>query len=126
MFDDETTYKNILPVALSFCLDDVAEVRFVAAKNLAKIVLQFLNNPESDYYKKIIQLLDCFALSCHYNYRQLFANMSYRLARNKEFFKTYVLFQLNYLIRDKVVNVRLSVAMVVSKLLSRKSILNLY
>ena len=47
--------------------------------------------------------------------------MCYRLAKIPEFFKTYTLFHLNYLIRDKVVNVRFSVAVLVAKILTKKS-----
>lgn len=45
--------------------------------------------------------------------------MCYKLARNRQFFKTYAMFQLNYLIRDKVVNVRLSVATTIAKMITK-------
>jgi hypothetical protein len=71
IFDDETTYKNLLPVCLNFCLDDVAEVRFKASRRLGKVIIQFVENPESSYYNKVIALLKSFAYSINYHYRQL-------------------------------------------------------
>lgn len=85
VFDDEITYKQILPISLYFCVDDVsiifqqlflfflkkvAEVRFTAAENCSRIIAQLLSN-ESKYKLKCLKILDAFGYSVNYHYRQL-------------------------------------------------------
>ena len=70
VYDDEITYKQIFPISLSFCFDDVAEVRFTASKNCSNIIAQLLSN-QSDYKEKCLRIVESFALSINYHYRQL-------------------------------------------------------
>jgi serine/threonine-protein phosphatase 4 regulatory subunit 1 len=71
VFDVEITYKQILPIALNFCLDDVAEVRFTAAKHISRIILQILLSGDNEYKVKCMKIIEAFANSVNYNYRQL-------------------------------------------------------
>jgi hypothetical protein len=70
VFDEEITYKQIFPISLSFCFDDVAEVRFTAAKHCSNIITQLLSK-ESEYKEKCLKIIELFALSINYHYRQL-------------------------------------------------------
>lgn len=69
VFDDDVTYKQIFPIALNFCLDDVAQVRFKAAKNISGIILQLLK--AENLRDKTMKIIETFAYSVNYNYRQL-------------------------------------------------------
>jgi serine/threonine-protein phosphatase 4 regulatory subunit 1 len=70
VFDDDITYKQIFPISLNFCTDDVAEVRFKSAKNCSKIVSQLLNGNLENYKETTFKIMVAFATSINYHFRQ--------------------------------------------------------
>ena len=70
VYDDDITYKQVFPISLNFCTDDVAEVRFQSAKNCSKIVFQLLSGEIENYKETTFKILSAFATSINYHFRQ--------------------------------------------------------
>lgn len=70
VYDDDITYKQVFPISLNFCTDDVAEVRFKSAKNCSKIVYQLLSGELENYKSTTYKIMVAFATSINYHFRQ--------------------------------------------------------
>jgi hypothetical protein len=70
VYDDDITYKQVFPISLNFCTDDVAEVRFKSAKNCSKIVFQLLSGNMDNYKETTHKIIIAFATSINYHFRQ--------------------------------------------------------
>ena len=70
VFDNEITYKQVFPISLNFCTDDVAEVRFKSAKNCSKLIHQLLTGENSTYKDSTYKIVLSFATSINYHFRQ--------------------------------------------------------
>ncbi len=70
VYDDDITYKQVFPISLNFCTDDVAEVRFKSANKCSKIVYQLLSGEISNYRDTTYKIVLAFATSINYHFRQ--------------------------------------------------------
>lgn len=71
VYDDDITYKQVFPISLNFCTDDVAEVRFESAKKCSKIIYQLLSSLENNNYKETThKIILAFGTSINYHFRQ--------------------------------------------------------
>lgn len=71
VFEDEITFEQILPICVNLCVDEVSEVRVAASKSIYSIIGHFLMHENEEYSKKCLLLLEAFALSVKYTYRQV-------------------------------------------------------
>ena len=71
IFDDVTTYTDILPKCLKYCLDNFSVVRMRAAKKSSRIFLQVVTSKDHTIKFKSLKLLEAFAFSINQIYRQL-------------------------------------------------------
>lgn len=70
LYSDEITYKQVFPISLNFCTDDVSDVRFKGAKYCGKIIYQLLTG-EIEYKLDCLKILKAFATSVSFAFRQL-------------------------------------------------------
>ena len=70
VYNDEITYKQVFPISLSFCTDDVGEVRFKAAKYCGRIIYQLLSG-DIEYRINCVNIVKAFATSINFHFRQL-------------------------------------------------------
>jgi serine/threonine-protein phosphatase 4 regulatory subunit 1 len=120
VFDEETTYNQILPIAMQFCLDDVAQVRFKASKYISRIILHLLS--KGSHVETTLKLIEAFAFSINYHYRQLFVRMCTNIFEDREICEKYIINYLIKLCNDKVVNVRISLSKVLSKIFKKNEL----
>lgn len=116
IYGDEMTYKRIFPIAINFCFDNVSQVRFESAKNNGKLILQLLSS-ESIYSSKTMKVLEAFATSLHYNFRQLFILMCTDIFESHSVYEDYIADLLFDLAFDNVANVRITLAKFIAKLI---------
>ena len=71
VFDNDFTYQLIIPTCISLCVDNFAEVREYACQRISKFFLQFFSR--IDCYKvKIAKVIECFALSYNFRFREMY------------------------------------------------------
>ena len=121
IYTDETTYKRIFPIAINFCFDNCSQVRFESARNNSRIIMQLLSG-EDTYRNKTLQIVEAFARSLHYNYRQLFVLMCSDVFEKEDVYKMYIKDYLYDLAFDKVVNVRITLARFVGKVIKETKV----
>ena len=118
-YADETIYKRVFPIALSLCFDGTSKVRLKAAKNISQMVLQLVSSEKVEYQEKSWKIAKSFAKSINYNYRQSFILMCTDVFLNEEVYKKYFAECLLKLAYDKVINVRISLAKFIYKLVKK-------
>ena len=121
IYTDETTYKRIFPIAVNFCFDNCSQVRFESAKNNSRLIMQLLSG-EEEYRSKTQKIVEAFARSLHYNYRQLFVLMCSDVFEKEDVFKKYIAEYLYDLAFDKVSNVRITLARFIGKVLRETNV----
>ena len=65
-----TTYTEILPRCINYCLDSVNEVRVKSAKYSSKILHQLITSLDREIKIKSLRILEAFAFSLNQIYRQ--------------------------------------------------------
>ena len=109
-----TMFNEIFFMCIQLCFDTVHKVRVKAAKNLSKLLLQFLSS--DDQYKiKAIVIIRMFSTCIHFHFRQLFIFMCKKLIEDESLFMeiTYELIEdLSY---DNISNVRVTLGNFFSK-----------
>jgi len=114
IYDNSTMFNEIFFMCIQLCFDTVHKVRVKAAKNLSKLLLQFLSS--DDQYKiKAIVIIRIFSTCIHFHYRQLFIFMCKKLIEDESLFMeiTYELIEdLSY---DNISNVRVTLGNFLSK-----------
>lgn len=118
-FSDELTYKRIFPIAISFCFDDIDEVRRKSAESNSKMLLQLLTSKATNYKVKTYNIFKSFAQSVNYFYRQLFLLMCVDLLENQELYHECIEELIFDLAFDKVLNVRLALGVFLSKMINK-------
>lgn len=118
-YSDEMIYKRVFPIAMNFCFDDISQVRMKSARHNSKILLQLLSS-ETEYSEKTYKIVKSFAQSINCNYRQLFIRMCTDLFENKELYNNKISELLLDLAFDRVVNVRITLAKFMKKVLKKE------
>ena len=123
-FPENIIYRRVFPIAINFCFDDISQVRFCSSKHNSRIILQLLSGKE-EYKNKTLTIIKSFAQSINYKYRQLFINMCTHLFENEKIFKECISQLLIDLAYDKVPNVKIILARLIHKLLTKEKYKNL-
>ena len=123
-YTDNIIYKRVFPIAINFCFDDVSRVRSISAKKNSRLILQLITGKE-EYRDKTMKIIQSFAQSINFRYRQLFIYMCKHLFENEEVFKTYIADLLLDLAYDKITNVRIILAQFICSLIKKEKYANL-
>ena len=123
-FPENIIYRRVFPIAINFCFDDISQVRFCSSKHNSKIILQLLSGKD-EYKNKTLTIIKSFAQSINYKYRQLFINMCTHLFENEKIFNECIAQLLIDLAYDKVPNVKIILARLIYKLLTKEKYKNL-
>ena len=123
-YTDNIIYKRVFPIAINFCFDDVSRVRSISAKKNSRLILQLITGKE-EYRDKTMKIIQSFAQSINFRYRQLFIYMCKHLFENEEVFKTYIADLLLDLAYDKITNVRIILAQFICGLIKKEKYANL-
>jgi serine/threonine-protein phosphatase 4 regulatory subunit 1 len=118
-YTDNIIYKRVFPIAINFCFDDVSRVRSISARKNSRLILQLITGKE-EYRDKTMKIIQSFAQSINFRYRQLFIYMCKHLFENEEVFKTYISELLLDLAYDKITNVRIILAQFISDLIAKE------
>ncbi|KAL4456953.1 hypothetical protein ABPG74_014591 [Tetrahymena malaccensis] len=117
MFNSETVFRYIMPISFKLCNDTVAIVREEAAKKVHSILLQLLSEKAETseiFFECVVNNIKAFSISNRFNQRQTFVLMCNQLMMYDKIFKEYFMDAFEALSKDKVVNVRISLAHAVS------------
>ncbi|KAL4508405.1 hypothetical protein ABPG72_003709 [Tetrahymena utriculariae] len=117
MFNSETVFRYIMPISFKLCNDTVAIVREEAAKKVHSILLQLLSEKAETseiFFECVVNNIKAFSISNRFNQRQTFVLMCNQLMMYDKIFKEYFMDAFEALSKDKVVNVRISLAHTVS------------
>ena len=117
-YTDNIIYKRVFPIAINFCFDEVSRVRSISAKKNSRLILQLITGKE-EYRDKTMKIIQSFAQSINFRYRQLFIFMCKHLFENEEVFKTYISDLLLDLAYDKITNVRIVLAQFLCDLIKK-------
>ena len=123
-FPENIIYRRVFPIAINFCFDDISQVRFCSSKHNSRIILQLLSGKD-EYKNKTLTIIKSFAQSINYKYRQLFINMCTHLFENEKIFNECIAQLLIDLAYDKVPNVKIILARLIYKLLTKEKYKNL-
>ncbi|EAR99442.2 protein phosphatase 4 regulatory subunit 1, putative (macronuclear) [Tetrahymena thermophila SB210] len=118
MFNSETVFRYIMPISFKLCNDTVAIVREEAAKKVHSILLQLLSEKAETseiFFECVVNNIKAFSISNRFNQRQTFVLMCNQLMMYDKIFKEYFMDAFEALSKDKVVNVRISLAHAVSQ-----------
>ena len=118
-YTDNIIYKRVFPIAINFCFDDVSRVRCISARKNSRLILQLITGKE-EYRDKTMKIIQSFAQSINFRYRQLFIYMCKHLFENEEVFKTYIADLLLDLAYDNITNVKIILAQFISDLVGKK------
>ena len=108
LFDIKTLHNEIMPIVYKLLKDDVYQVRNQACRNFYNVVIQLKSK---DFKKAIEFVLKLFVSESYYD-RQSFIKICEGFMHNQELFHKYFLTQFLTLQRDKILNVRLTLAKV--------------
>ena len=123
-YTDNIIYKRVFPIAINFCFDDVSRVRSISARKNSRLILQLITGKE-EYRDKTMKIIQSFAQSINFRYRQLFIFMCKHLFENEEVFKTYIADLLLDLAYDNITNVRIILAQFIYDLIKKPKYSNL-
>ena len=118
-YSDNIIYKRVFPIAINFCFDDVSHVRSISAKKNSRLIFQLITGKE-EYRDKTMKIIQSFAQSINFRYRQLFIYMCKHLFENDEVFKKYIADLLLDLAYDKITNVRIILAEFITQLIKKE------
>lgn len=114
VYEEDITFELIFPICVKLCVDEVAEVRIHSAKSIKSLIIQFLNNEK--YRSKVLNIINAFGSSIKYIYRNLYLHISEELVDNKDLFIQYFIGNLEKLSRDKVINIQIHMAKLISRM----------
>ena len=117
----QTVFVYLLPIAFKFCSDPVSIVREEAALQIGNLVKKF-NTEEGEhiYLPALIENIKGFANFSKFSQRETFVTMCENLLQFKELSEEHFLPLLVELANDKIINVRISVARLVSSHIRNK------
>ena len=108
-YSDAIIYKRVFPIAINFCFDDVSHVRSISARRNSRLILQLISS-KTEFKDKTMKIVQSFAQSINFRYRQLFIFMCKHLFENEEVFNANIADLLLDLAYDNIVNVRIILA----------------
>ena len=114
VYEEDIAFELIFPICVKLCVDEVAEVRIHSAKSIKSLIVQFLNNEK--YRERVLNIINAFGNSIKYIYRNLYLHISEELVDNKDIFEKYFLDNLERLSRDKVPNIQIHLAKLITKI----------
>ena len=120
VFNNETTYKKILPILILMCLDDYHIVRKKCAKVLGRMLLYLYKSEPNSYSDLIKNVLNSFAYCICFQFRSEFINIAEELLNEQSFYNEYIKEVFVMLSYDKVVNVKVSLAKLCYKVISKQ------
>ena len=116
---DPILYKRVFPIAINFCFDDVSQVRTTSAKSNSRLILQLISGT-TEFKGKTMKIVQSFAQSINYKYRQLFIYMCKHIFQNEEVFNENVASLLLDLAYDNILNVRIVLAKFIAHLAKKE------
>jgi hypothetical protein len=108
-YSDAIIYKRVFPIAINFCFDDVSHVRSISARRNSRLILQLISS-KTEFKDKTMKIIQSFAQSINFRYRQLFIFMCKHLFDNEEVFNANIANLLLDLAYDNIANVRIILA----------------
>ena len=117
-YSDSIIYKRVFPIAINFCFDDVNQVRIKSAGHNSRLILQLISG-NTEYRDKTLEIITSFARSINYAYRQLFILMCKHIFENKDVWEKDIAPLLLDLAYDKIINVRISLAKFINKVITK-------
>jgi len=108
LFDIHTVYKNILPIMQNLIQDTVVQVRVAACKEFANVTTILKSEP-TYFLEAVNSVLKMFS-SVNFRDRQTFLHICEGFMCYEALFDQYFLTQFLTLQKDKVVNVRVTLA----------------
>ena len=117
-YSDSIIYKRVFPIAINFCFDDVNQVRIKSAGYNSRLILQLISG-NTEYRDKTLEIITSFARSINYAYRQLFILMCKHIFENKDVWEKDIAPLLLDLAYDKIINVRISLAKFINKVITK-------
>ena len=117
-YSNAIIYKRVFPIAINFCFDDVNQVRIKSAGHNSRLILQLISN-DDEYKEKTLKIIYSFARSINYSYRQLFILMCKHIFENKEVWEKDISNLLLDLAYDKIINVRITLAKFICKIINK-------
>ena len=115
-YTESIIYRRVFPIAINLCFDDVNQVRIKSAGHNSRLILQLLSC-NNEYKEKTLKIIVSFARSINYAYRQLFILMCKNIFENKDVWEKDISNLLLDLAYDKIINVRISLAKFISKII---------
>ena len=115
-YTESIIYRRVFPIAINLCFDDVNQVRIKSAGHNSRLILQLLSF-NNEYKEKTLKIIVSFARSINYAYRQLFILMCKNIFENKDVWENDISNLLLDLAYDKIINVRISLAKFISKII---------
>ena len=134
-FENEVVFEDLVGMLIEMCFDPYNVIRIKSAKIMSIYLLKFLlidkmsdfkslySSEDSqssvidiDYRQNSIIILNNFATSFHYHFRQLFIYLCKKIIKNEKIFKDYVFHLFNDLSYDKIVNVRYTLSTFINKI----------
>ena len=115
-YTESIIYRRVFPIAINLCFDDVNQVRIKSAGHNSRLILQLLSC-NNEYKEKTLKIIVSFARSINYAYRQLFILMCKNIFENKDVWEKDISNLLLDLAYDKIINVRISIAKFISKII---------
>ena len=118
-YSDAIIYKRVFPIAINFCFDDISHVRSISARKNSRLILQLISS-KTEYKEKTMKIIQSFAQSINFRFRQLFIYMTKHLFENEEVFKENIADLLVDLAYDKIDNVKIILAQFLCDLLKKE------
>jgi hypothetical protein len=118
-YSDAIIYKRVFPIAINFCFDDVSHVRSISAKRNSRLILQLISS-KTEFKDKTMKIVQSFAQSINFRYRQLFIYMCKHLFENEEVFNANISELLLDLAYDNIANVRIILAQFLCDLIKKE------
>ena len=117
-YTESIIYRRVFPIAINLCFDDVNQVRIKSAGHNSRLILQLLSC-NNEYKEKTLKIIISFARSINYAYRQLFILMCKHIFENKEIWEKDISNLLLDLAYDKIINVRITLAKFIFKVINK-------
>ena len=111
---------NLRISAINYCFDDVNQVRIKSAGHNSRIILQLISG-DTEYKDKTLKIIQSFARSINYSYRQLFILMCKHIFEKKDVWEKDISPLLVDLAYDKIINVRISLAKFIYKVINKNN-----
>ena len=115
LYENDVIYKSIIPQSITFCLDQIYQVRKVAAKVLATLIVYLFDD---NYNKdKLIELIKTFSYHKKFQHRITFVKMCKVFLMNYHIYTEIIKDILLKISNDKISNVRISICKMLKKII---------